>query len=243
MAWRVGTSGWQYRDWCGPFYPPSLPQRDWLAHYATRFDTVEVNATFYRLPAAEVVAHWARVTPEGFVVAAKMSRFLTHVRRLRDPTEPVTRFFERAAALGPRLGPVLVQLPPDLPAAPERLAELLACWPTGRRLALEARHPSWFDDEVFDLLRAHDAALCLADRRGRPVGPVVRTATWAYVRFHEGRGSPWPSYGDAALRSWIRRITERWPAGADVFVYFNNDPGGAAVRDASRFADLARRHA
>lgn len=241
MPWRIGTSGWQYPHWRTVLYPPGLAQRAWLSHYAARFDTVEVNTTFYRLPAAQVFAHWAASTPAGFVFAAKMSRFLTHVRRLRDPAEPVTRFFERAAPLGTKLGPVLVQLPPDLPADRARLAELLACWPDGHRLALEARHPSWFSDEVLTLLAAHDAALCLGDRRGRPTAPLVATASWGYVRLHEGRASPWPSYGDRALRSWVHRIGERWPADADVHTYFNNDPTGAAVRDADRFAALARR--
>jgi uncharacterized protein YecE (DUF72 family) len=190
-----------------------------------------------------VFARWAASTPEGFVFAAKMSRFLTHVRRLRDPAEPITRFFARATPLGAKLGPVLVQLPPDLPVDPARLADLLACRPDGHRLALEARHPSWFTDEVFALLAAHDAALCLADRRGRPTGPVVRTASWAYVRFHEGRASPWPSYGDRALRAWVHRIDERWPGDADVYAYFNNDAGGAAVRDAARLSALVRRRA
>jgi uncharacterized protein YecE (DUF72 family) len=237
----VGTSGWQYRDWRGSVYPAGLPQRDWLAWYSARFATVEVNATFYRLPEAATFARWGATVPDDFVVATKMSRFLTHVRRLRDPAEPVARFFDRAAPLGPKLGPVLVQLPPDQQVEPGRLRALLEAWPPGRRMAFEPRHRSWFTPEVERVLADHGVALARTDRRGRRPEPAWVTADWGYVRLHEGTASPRPSYGDRALRSWIERISAGWPDGADVFVYFDNDPGGCAVRDATRFAGLARR--
>jgi uncharacterized protein YecE (DUF72 family) len=238
---HVGTSGWQYGHWRARFYPQGVPTARWLEHYAARFATVEVNNTFYRLPAAKTFAAWASRVPPDFVVAVKASRYLTHYRRLRDPEEPVALLFERARPLGERLGPVLLQLPPDLRAAPDRLdATLRACAAArpGVRVAVEARHESWFTDEVRQVLRAHDAALCLADRRSRPVTPVWRTAGWTYVRLHEGAARPHPCYGERSLARWVERVRE---LGVDAYVYFNNDGRGCAVRDAVRFARRARR--
>lgn len=240
VAVRVGTSGWQYRDWRGVLYPPGLGQRHWLSAYAGQFDTVEVNNAFYRLPERSVFERWRAATPDGFLVAVKASRYLTHVRRLRDPEEPVARLLDRAAGLGDRLGPVLVQLPPDLPAAPERLDATLAAFPVGVRVAVEPRHASWWTEEVAGLLARRGAALCWADRGSRPVTPLWRTAGWGYLRLHAGAAAPWPRYGAAALRTWRRRLAEAWPGG-EVFVYFNNDPGGAAVYDARAFRRLVNR--
>ncbi len=231
----IGTSGWQYADWRGRFYPDALPTSRWLEHYAACFDTVEVNNAFYRLPERATFEKWAARTPPGFVVAVKASRYLTHVRRLREPEEPVARLMERAAGLGERLGPVLLQLPPNLPADLAKLERTLACFPSGVRVAVEPRHASWFSEDLADLLARFDAALCLADRRG-PITPVWRTASFGYVRFHEGRASPPPSYGRRALERWAERLAETWPAEADVYAYFNNDPLACAPRDAARFA-------
>jgi len=248
MPVLIGTSGWQYRDWRGGLYPPGLAQRRWLEHYASRYATVENNASFYRLPARQTFADWRARTPDDFVMAVKASRYLTHVRRLRDPAEPVARLLGAATGLGPRLGPVLLQLPPNLPAEPAQLAACLAEFrsappPDGLgpvRVAVEPRHPSWWTDEVREVLAGFGAALCWADRLGRPVTPLWRTAGWGYVRFHEGTADPWPRYGRQALRSWVDRIRHAWPADADVYVYFNNDPGGAAVVNSAEFAALAR---
>ncbi|SRR6266508_3657947 len=241
--WHVGTSGWQYRDWRGAFYPDRLAQRRWLDHYATRFGTVEVNNTFYRLPERRVFADWAERTPPGFLVAVKLSRYLSHVRRLRDPAGPVDTFLERVEPLraAGRLGPLLLQLPPTMAVEVDRLAAVLRAVPADLRLAVEFRHDSWFTGEVFDLLGRHDAALCLADRRSQVLGPLRRTAPWGYLRLHEGRAHPWPSYGDAALVAWVDRLRRLWPGAADVFVYFNNDPRACAPRNAERFAELAER--
>ncbi|MFY1692432.1 DUF72 domain-containing protein [Plantactinospora sp. WMMB782] len=236
----VGTSGWQYRDWRDRFYT-GLPQRRWLEHYAERFGTVEVNNAFYRLPERDVFAAWRARTPDDFCVAVKMSRYLTHVKRLREPAEPVARFLDRATALGDRLGPVLVQLPPNLPADVAALAEVLARFPAGVRVAVEPRHPSWWTAETRRVLERYGAALCWADRRGRPVTPLWRTADFGYLRLHEGRAEPRPRYGRAALRSWLDRIGTTYPGAEPVFVYFNNDPGGAAIVDAGALAALARR--
>lgn len=240
MALYVGTSGWQYRDWRGVLYPAEVPQRAWLPEYARHFDTVECNNAFYRLPTPETFGAWRDSTPAGFTMAMKASRFLTHIKRLKDPEEPVARFLQHAEPLGDRLGPVLLQLPPTLHAEPARLDACLSCFPPGVRVAVEPRHPSWFHSEIVDALRAHDAALCWADRESRPVTPLWCTAGWGYVRFHVGRAHPWPRYGQRALRSWASRIAELWGPDADVYAYFNNDPDAAAVQDAVVFARAAR---
>lgn len=243
MTLLVGTSGWQYRDWRGVLYPDRLAQRAWLAHYSGQFATVEVNNAFYRLPDEEVFARWRAETPPGFVVAVKVSRYLTHIKRLREPDEPVARLRDRAAGLGDRLGPYLLQLPPNLRAEPERLDACLRAFPAGARVVVEPRHESWWTDEVRAVLERRGAPLCWADRAGRPVTPLWRTAGWGYVRLHEGTATPRPSYGRTALGSWLDRIDEAWPGAraADVFVYLNNDTGGAAVRNARTVVRIARR--
>jgi len=245
MPIRIGTSGWQYRHWRGVLYPPGVPQRRWLEHYAQQYATVENDGTFYRLPTRETFAHWRARTPDGFVMAIKASRYLTHIRRLRDPAEPVGRLLEAAAGLGPRLGPVLLQLPPNMFADPARLDACLAAFaksdPTGEaRVAVEPRHSSWWSDEVRQVLAGHGAALCWADRFERPLTPLWRTTSWGYVRLHEGSAEPWPRYGAATLRSWLGRIIEAWPDDAPVYVYFNNDQHGAAIADSAAFASLGR---
>jgi uncharacterized protein YecE (DUF72 family) len=173
-------------------------------------------------------------------MAVKASRYLTHVRRLRDPEEPVARLLERAAGLGAKLGPVLLQLPPTLGADPAALDRTLACFPAGVRVAVEFRHPSWFGEEVRALLAGRGAALCLADAAG-PLTPLWRTADWAYLRFHRGTATPAPCYGRTALASWAGRLADLWGPAATAYAYFNNDPGGCAVRDARRFALAAGR--
>lgn len=251
MPVLVGTSGWQYRDWRGGLYPQGVAQRRWLEHYATRYVTVENNGTFYRLPSRETFEGWRLRTPDDFVMAVKASRYLTHVRRLRDPAEPVARLLGAAAGLGPKLGPILLQLPPTMTAAPALLdaclKEFRAGWPAVRgegpevlRIAVEPRHESWWTGEVREVLAGHDAALCWADRLGRPVTPLWRTASWGFLRFHEGTADPWPRYGEQALQTWVGRIQEAHLSHADVYVYFNNDPGGAAVVNSAEFAVLAR---
>jgi uncharacterized protein YecE (DUF72 family) len=237
---RAGTSGWQYADWRGVFYPPGVPQRRWLETYAAEFGTVESNAAFYRLPAEETFARWRDVTPPSFVMAVKASRYLTHVRRLADPEEPVARLLAAARGLGPKLGPVLLQLPPTLAAGTGLLDRCLRAFPSGVRVAVEFRHPSWWTDETRELLAKHGAALCWADRGSRPVAPLWRTADFIYLRLHEGTAHPWPSYGRKALHTWAARVTKATADGADAYVYFNNDPGGAAVRNLRTFLAACR---
>jgi uncharacterized protein YecE (DUF72 family) len=248
----VGTSGWQYRDWRGSFYPERLPVSQWLEHYATQFPTVENNGTFYRLAAPDTFAAWRARTPAGFLMAVKASRYLTHIRRLRDPAEPVGRLLHAATALGDRLGPVLLQLPPTMQADAGALDESLKQFsaqiasvtanPSAPlRVCVEFRHDSWLTQEIRDILTAHDAALCWSDRRGRPLGPLWRTADWGYIRFHEGAAQPWPHYGAQSLRTWITRVSDRFPPEADVFAYFNNDQHAAAPADADTLIHLVEK--
>ncbi|MGX6603808.1 DUF72 domain-containing protein [Micromonosporaceae bacterium Da 78-11] len=241
----IGTSGWQYRDWrpaqgddgTGYLYPAGLPQRLWLEHYAERFAVVEVNNAFYRLPERSTFEQWGTRTPADFSFAVKMSRFLTHVKRLREPAEPVARFLGRAEALRGKLGPVLLQLPPTLRADLDALDETLRQFPKSVRVVVEPRHPTWFTDDCRRLLEHHGAALCWADRSGRPVTPLWDTAGFAYLRLHEGRATPRPRYGRTALATWLDRLT----GVPEAFVFFNNDPGGAAVIDAAVLATQAQR--
>jgi uncharacterized protein YecE (DUF72 family) len=252
MPLLVGTSGWQYRDWRDAFYPPGLPLSRWLDHYAETFPTVENNGTFYRLAKPETFAGWRARTPDGFLMAVKASRYLTHIRRLRDPAEPVGRLLAASAGLGDRLGPVLLQLPPTMQADPGALdlclrefAAQAAATPglRGRalRVCVEFRHESWYTANVRQLLTRHNAALCWADRRGRPLGPLWPTADWGYLRLHEGAASPWPRYGRQALKTWLSRIEDTWSPAADVFAYFNNDQHAAAPADALALTALATR--
>lgn len=236
---KLGTSGWQYRDWRGRFYPDGLPQRLWLEHYAGEFDTVELNNAFYRLPERTTFSAWRERTPPGFEMTVKCSRYLTHIKRLREPREPVERFMDRAGGLGDKLGPVLLQLPPTLKVDVPALDEVLGLFPAGVRLVVEPRHASWWTGEVRKTLEAHDAALCWADRDGRPVAPLWRTAGFGYLRLHHGRAQPRPRYGRRALATWVSRLREAFPADEDTYVYFNNDPGGAAITDARTFRKLA----
>jgi uncharacterized protein YecE (DUF72 family) len=239
----IGTSGWQYRDWRGPFYPQALPQRLWLEHHTSAFATVELNNSFYRLPPRATFEAWRAQLPSDYTVAVKVSRYLTHVKRLKDPAEPVDRFLTSATGLGPRLGPVLLQLPPTLAFSAPALDATLALFPAAIRVAVEPRHRSWWTDEARARLERHGAALCWADRRGRPVTPLWRTADFGYVRLHEGRAEPWPRYGRRALDAWLERIASTYGDGPDVFVYFNNDPGAAAIADAVALARRAPAHA
>jgi uncharacterized protein YecE (DUF72 family) len=237
---KIGTSGWQYRHWRAAFYPAEVPTSHWLELYARSFATVEVNNVFYRLPSADVFERWRETTPEGFEMAVKASRFLTHNKRLRDPGEPVARLVERVRHLGPKLGPVLLQLPPTMRVDPARLVDALDCFPKGVRVAVEARHDSWDCEEVWEALAGRGAAWCVGDAPWRR-WPVVRTTDWGYLRFHEGRASPRPCYGRRALTTWAERIAETWPAPADVYAYFNNDACACALVDARRFSGLCRR--
>ena len=238
MTVYLGTSGWQYRHWRGRFYPRDVPTARWLAFYSDRFDTVEVNNTFYRLPERSTFERWRDGTPAGFVVAVKASRYLTHVKRLIDPDESVELFVERARGLGDRLGPVLLQLPPTLEMDVARLEETLAAFPRSFRIAVEFRHTSWYRDDVRAVLEKAGAALCVADRHEKLVSPTWQTAAWGYVRFHQGKGGPASCYRAEHLERRADDLCGWWGPTADVFVYFNNDHAGCAIRDVARFGGM-----
>jgi uncharacterized protein YecE (DUF72 family) len=238
-AVNVGCSGWQYPHWRGDFYPAELPASRWLEHYAQRFDTVEINNSFYRLPEASTFAAWRRRAPAGFLFAVKASRFLTHMKKLKDPEEPIARFFSRAAQLGRSLGPVLYQLPPRWPLNLERLQVFLDALPRRRRHVIEFREPSWYDDRVFALLERHGVALCLHDMHGSASGRLS-IGPFVYARFH-GPSQYSGSYSHAAVEEWADWLAERAAEGKRVFAYFNNDTGGHAPKDAARLRDAVGR--
>lgn len=229
---RIGCSGWNYQHWRnGVFYPPRLPPRRWLEFYAERFDTVEINMTFYRLPRETAVANWVRESPEGFLFAVKMSRYVTHIKRLRDLPPSLELFYSRIRPLvgTPKLGPMLWQLPGTFRRDDERLAGALALLPPGRH-CFEFRHESWFVPEVYELLRAHGVALVIGDTPKRPFQAHELTADWTFVRFHEGTRGRYSNYSKSELEEWAQRI-EEWAALGDVYAYFNNDWNGYAVRN------------
>ncbi len=222
-----------YDDWKGVVYPSGLPKQQWLAHYATLFDTVEINATFYRLPAPATVDRWRTAVPPGFEFAVKMGSFGTHRKKLRDPGQWLPAHLDRVARLGDALGPTLVQLPPRWKRNAARLDEFLAHCPAGQRWAVEIRDPSWLHDDVFAVLNARNAALCIHDLL--PDHPWELTASWAYVRFHGPNAVTTPyvgSYGPGRLAPAADRMAGWLGAGADVYAYFNNDYFGHAVDDA-----------
>ena len=241
MAVLVGTSGWQYKDWRGAFYPREIKQVEWLAHYAQRFATVEINASFYRLPPRERFEAWAAGTPADFVLCPKTSRYLTHMKKLKDPEEPVQRFLDAALGLGAKIGPALLQLPPNFPRDLQRLDRTLTLFGQQVPIAVEFRHASWWTDDTRRVLTEHGAALCWADRRSAWISPRWRTAAWGYLRFHEGRGL-WPCYGRTALERAAADLAAEYSERDDVYVFFNNDPRGCAVRDARWFAAACARH-
>jgi uncharacterized protein YecE (DUF72 family) len=231
---RVGLSGWNYAHWRnGVFYPPRLPQRRWLEFYAGRFGTVEVNATFYRLPRVDAVAHWVEQTPPGFQFSVKTSRYLTHVRRLRDLGPGLELFLERLEPLlrGSKLGPLLWQLPPTFRCDHRRLADALARLPRGLRHCFEFRDRSWFVEETYALLREHGVALVIADGpRVDPFQTHELTADWTFVRLHGGTKGRRGNYSRCELADWAERL-RHWSRTHEVFVYFNNDWEGFAPRN------------
>ncbi len=225
---RLGTSGYQYDDWRGDLYPQGEPKRRWFEIYSESFDTVEINNTFYNLPEASVFDDWHDRAPPGFLYALKYSRFGTHMKKLKDPEQHLGVFVERAERLKSYLGPILVQLPPRWKANPERLDAFLREAPREHRWAVEFRDPSWLCDEVYGVLRAHGAGLCIHDLIEDH--PPELTAGWTYLRFHGGERHR-HGYPAQALGAWARRIGGWLGSGLDVYVYFNNDVGGHAVHN------------
>jgi uncharacterized protein YecE (DUF72 family) len=234
---RIGTSGWDYGSWKGPFYPAPVKAKDQLAYYSTRFDTAEINNSFYRLPTEKALDTWLETVPEGFVFSWKASRFITHFRRLKDAEESVALVFGRMARLGSAFGPVLFQLPPQMKLDRERLAGFLALLPPCR-CAVEFRDESWYVPEIMTLLAEHNAALCISDHAAAP-SPWEVTADFVYLRGHGPSGRYHGTYSDATLGEWNEAIKGWRGDGRDVYVYFDNDQKSAAPQDAERLRKLA----
>jgi uncharacterized protein YecE (DUF72 family) len=229
---RVGTSGWVYPHWRDRFYPATVRVKDRFAHYASVFDTVEINGSFYRLPSEAAVAKWAEQAPPGFVFAWKASRFITQAKKLKDVADPVDLVFARMAPLGAALGPALFQLPPQLRLNLDRLADFLRLLPKARRTAVEFRHPSWYAPATLNLLADHDVALCVSDHHDAPA-PWELTASFAYVRRHGPGGRYVGRYSSDELDQWAQAIGGWSGTGHDVYAYFDNDIEAAAPLDAA----------
>ncbi|MDO9009845.1 MAG: DUF72 domain-containing protein, partial [Thiobacillus sp.] len=231
MNLYVGTSGYAYKEWKGRFYPQDLPAKRMLHYYGEHFRSVEINNTFYRMPTAALLQTWAGEVPADFRFVLKASQRITHQYRLVDADDDMGYLLDVADTLGKRLGALLFQLPPNLKKDVARLDAFLALLPPPHRAAFEFRHPSWFDDEVFGLLCAHQAALCIAEAEGGPEVPVVATADWGYLRLRR------PDYDDAELRVWAQRVRQQdW---RDAFVFFKHEEAGRGPQLAQRFLQLA----
>jgi len=227
----VGTSGFAYGHWRYLFYPEALSKAKWLEFYATHFSTVELNNTFYRLPSETAFANWRDSTPANFVFAVKVSRFITHIKRLRDVKEPLETFLSRARVLKEKLGPLLYQLPPNMHRNDERLESFLSLLPQGMRHVFEFRHESWLDEEVFEILHKYNVGLCIFDMPDASC-PLVATADFAYVRFHGSTGLYWSCYSDDELAMWAERLAELTANLKAIYIYFNNDAEAFAVKNA-----------
>lgn len=245
MSILIGTSGWSYPHWKRRFYPEDVPQRKWLEHFSKTFGTVEINSSFYGLPSRETFETWRRLVPGDFIFSVKASRYITHVKKLRDTTEAWQRLYENALGLAEKLGPVLFQFPPTWEKNRDRLAEFLTQLPASAKCAFEFRHPSWFHQDIYRLLRAKPAALCLADSPRYPLVVEV-TAPFTFVRFHGSKIGSGSAYTKTELLSWAARITEFAKRGLDVYAYFNNDAFAYAVQNAVTLRELLKtnnRHA
>lgn len=238
---RIGTSGWHYKHWCGPFYPGEMRPAGMLAFFYQHFDTVELNNSFYKLPSAEAFRCWRESTPRNFLFAVKASRFITHMKKLADPQNALDNLLPRAEELREKLGPFLFQLPPHWGVNLERLDNLLSVLPRKHQYAFEFREPSWHEQEVYDLLRRHNAAFCAFDLAGFQ-SPVEVTADFAYVRLHGPGGKYQGSYSTRALQNWAARIREWRGSLKNIYVYFDNDQAGYAAQNALALKRMVAQH-
>ena len=239
MEMRIGTSGWHYAHWKGPFYPKDLPAGRFLEYYVRRFDTVEINNSFYRLPQKETLKRWREDTPEGFLFTAKASRYITHMKKLKMPEEALQTFFETIRCLDRKLGPVLFQLPPRWRLNEDRLKEFLSLLPRDFRYAFEFRNPTWFDEKTYKALSAKNAAFCMYDIEGRR-SPKMVTADFVYVRLHGPAAEAYRgSYDSSVLAEWAGAFRKWMEQGIDIFCYFDNDEAGYAVGDALRLKTMS----
>ena len=236
----IGTSGWSYPHWKGPFYPADLPDRQLLDYYCRHFHTVEVNNSFYHLPGEATLDQWRQTTPADFVFAAKASRYITHMKKLREPEKICETFLQRMSVLGRKLGPIVFQLPPHWHYNGERLATLLAYLPRSHRYAFEFRDPDWINDEALSLLEQHNTAFCIYELAGFR-SPLHVTADFVYIRLHGPAGAYQGKYDGRTLAAWTRRIHNWLKAGLDVYGYFDNDEAGFAVENARDLQARIRR--
>jgi uncharacterized protein YecE (DUF72 family) len=234
---HVGTSGWHYKHWRGPFYPEKLPASEMLEFYFQHFDTVEINNSFYRLPPESALESWRDSTPADFRFALKASRFLTHMKKLKDPEAGIATFFERAGLLGKKLGPVLFQLPPWWEVNTERLEAFLRALPRGHRYCFELRNPTWHTPEVYRILERHNAAFCIFEIAGFHTD-IRLTADWTYVRLHGPGGAYQGSYSRESLQQWVGRIAEWRKHLRAVYVYFDNDQAAYAAENARTLREM-----
>jgi uncharacterized protein YecE (DUF72 family) len=236
----IGTSGWHYDHWKGPFYPSRLSEEAFLEYYAGRFGTAEINSSFYRLPAKKTLLRWRNAVPQNFLFSVKASRYLTHMKKLNDPQEPLERLLDRVSVLEDKLGPILFQFPPRWGSNPERLESFLEILPGGQRYAFEFRDPSWFDERNYELLRSHGSSFCVYDLNGM-TSPKEITADFAYVRLHGPDGPYRGRYGAERLAGWAGTFSAWLKNGPDVYCYFDNDEVGFAVQDALELRQMMSR--
>jgi uncharacterized protein YecE (DUF72 family) len=234
---HIGTSGWSYEHWRGPFYARRGKSSEYLAWYAKQFETAEVNNSFYRLPEKKTIKEWRESVSKDFVFSVKASRFMTHMKKLKDPEEPVARLMVRVEVFEDQLGPILVQCPPNWRRNPERLSFFLKSLPSGQKFAFEFRDTSWFDRKIYDLLQEHQAALCIYNQDGE-TSPDQLTTDWTYVRFHSSRSKQSWDYSESELAEWADRCVSWIGEGITVYCYFNNDQDAAAPRNAARLIEL-----
>lgn len=233
----IGTSGWHYEHWRGLFYPEGLAKSRWLEFYARHFTTVELNNSFYHLPSEKAFVNWRKSSSEGFVFSVKVSRFITHIRRLRNVEESLRRFLSRADFLQDKLGPLLYQLPPNMKRDDRILEAFLTILPSQYRHVFEFRHGSWIDDGVFNILKRYNAGLCIFDMPDFTC-PVVATADFAYIRFHGSAGLYWSCYTADELSDWAKKIAGLGENLNKVYIYFNNDAEAYAVTNAKTIARM-----
>jgi uncharacterized protein YecE (DUF72 family) len=235
----IGTSGWHYDHWKGPFYPDRLPKSEMFSYYSRQFRAVEINNSFYRLPSKETLQGWGGTAPECFVFAVKASRYITHMKKLKDPHEPVAALIENVTVLDAKLGPILFQLPPRWKVNPDRLREFLSTLPEGLRYAFEFRDPSWFDDRIYDALKQAGAALCMYDLAGRR-SPKRVTADFIYIRLHGPDAAYEGQYDTSTLTGWAGAMYAWLNQGKEIFCFFDNDQNGYAAQDALRLQKMMK---
>jgi uncharacterized protein YecE (DUF72 family) len=236
---RIGTSGWSYPHWKGLFYPQDCRQSQWLEFYAEHFDTIELNATFYRLPKLKTFENWRLRTPDDFLWAVKANKYMTHTKRLKEPHEPLERFYEAASGLKEKLGPILFQLPPSLSFDEETFRPFCQSLNQSLRHALEVRHPSWINDRLLAILKEHNVAFCIADTAGRYPYHEAVTSDFVYIRLHGSEKLYASDYSEEELRVWAKKIKE-WDK--ETYLYFDNDFGGYAVKNAQRLKEILDTH-